>query len=123
MKDLTPKAKQDLASFSDDWPNIEYISGPGYVGNFSNLVIDQPADQYTILAAVLSPLSRGNVTLKSASINDLPIVNPNWLSSDTDAQIAVAAFKRAREPVTIWRGVLAGFSGADGRGNPVHDPE
>lgn len=112
LKDFTPEAKQDLASFSEDWPNIEYLSGPGYVGNFSNLIANQPTDQYqygTILAAVVSPLSRGNVTLKSASINDLPIVNPNWLSSDTDAQIAVAAFKRAREafmssgmqPVTI----------------------
>lgn len=112
LKDFTPQAKQDLASFSKDWPNIEYISGPGYVGNFSNLMTNQPADEYeyaTILATVVSPLSRGNVTLKSASINDLPIVNPNWLSSDTDAQIAVAAFKRAREaflssgmqPVTI----------------------
>lgn len=103
LEDFTSQAKQDLASFSEDWPNIEYISGPGYVGNFSNLLINQPVDQYsygTILAAVVSPLSRGNVTLQSASISDLPIVNPNWLSSDTDAQIAVAAFKRAREAFT-----------------------
>lgn len=112
LQDFTPQAKQDLASFPADWPNIEYLSGPGYVGNFSDLMANQPLDQYeygTILAAVVSPLSRGNVTLQSGSINDLPLVNPNWLTSDTDAQIAVAAFKRARQafqssgmsPVTI----------------------
>lgn len=121
LKDFTPGAKADLASFAEDWPNIEYIAGPGYVGNFSNLVTNQPMDTYeygTILAAVVSPLSRGNVTLKSASITDLPIVNPNWLSSETDAQIAVAAFKRAREafqssgmsPVTIGEEYWPGSS-------------
>lgn len=100
LNNFTHGAKQDLAAFPADWPNIEYISGPGYVGNFSNLLLNQPVDGYqyaTILGAVVSPLSRGNVTIRSNSIKDLPIVNPNWLASDTDAQIAVAAFKRARE--------------------------
>lgn len=100
LNNFTPEAKQDLAAFPADWPNIEYITGPGYVGNFSNLLLNQPVDEYqyaTILGAVVSPLSRGNVTIRSNSITDLPVVNPNFLASDTDAQIAVAAFKRARE--------------------------
>lgn len=70
------------------------------MGDFSNLLLNQPFDGYsygTILGAVVSPTSRGNVTLRSASITDKPIVNPNWLATETDAQIAVAAFKRARE--------------------------
>lgn len=70
------------------------------MGDFSNLLLNQPFDGYnygTILAAIVSPLSRGNVTIRSASVTDKPIINPNWLTSDTDAQLAVAAFKRARE--------------------------
>lgn len=35
--------------------------------------------------------------MKSASITDKPLINPNWLTSDTDVQVAIAAFKRARE--------------------------
>ncbi|KAL1962143.1 hypothetical protein VTN77DRAFT_547 [Rasamsonia byssochlamydoides] len=100
LNNFTAQAQQDLAAFPDDWPNIEYISGPGYVGDFSNLLLNQPFDGYsygTILGALVSPLSRGNVTIQSASIMDPPIINPNWLVSDTDAQVAVAAFKRARE--------------------------
>lgn len=31
---------------------------------------------------------------------DPPVINPNWLTSDTDAQVAVTAFKRAREAFT-----------------------
>ena len=47
--------------------------------------------------ALVAPLSRGNVTINSSDTNVLPLVNPNWLSSLTDQEVAVAAFKRARE--------------------------
>ncbi|KAJ9264577.1 CAZyme family AA3 [Paecilomyces variotii] len=100
LDQLSESARHDLATFPSDWPHIEYIVAPGYVGNFGNLPLNQPFDGYeygTILAAIIAPLSRGNVTLKSASITDKPLINPNWLTSDTDVQVAIAAFKRARE--------------------------
>ncbi|KAJ5033354.1 uncharacterized protein L3040_008472 [Drepanopeziza brunnea f. sp. 'multigermtubi'] len=92
-------AKSDLASFPADWPEIEYLSAPGYVGDFSSLPTTQPKDGYqyaTILAAIVAPLSRGTVTLASASADDLPIIDPKWLTSPTDQAVAIAAYKRVR---------------------------
>jgi choline dehydrogenase len=89
-----------LAQFPDDWPEIEYLSAPGYVGNFEDLITSQPKDGYqyaTVLAAIVAPLSRGNVTITSTDTNDLPLINPAWLTSEVDQQVAIAAFKRTRE--------------------------
>lgn len=45
---------------------------------------------------MVSPTSRGNVTIRSADTADLPVINPNWLATDTDQKVAVAAYKRIR---------------------------
>jgi choline dehydrogenase-like flavoprotein len=37
------------------------------------------------------------VTITSIDTNVLPVIDPNWLTTETDEQVAVAAFKRARE--------------------------
>ncbi|KAL2067646.1 hypothetical protein VTL71DRAFT_15742 [Oculimacula yallundae] len=92
--------KLDLAKFPADWPEIEYLSAPGYIGDFASLPFTQPKDGYqyaTILAAIVAPLSRGTVTLASASADDLPIIDPKWLTSPTDQAVAIAAYKRLRE--------------------------
>ncbi|EFQ27331.1 GMC oxidoreductase [Colletotrichum graminicola] len=86
--------------FPPDWPEIEYLSAPGYVGDFSNLLTTQPKDGYqyaTILGALVAPLSRGTVTLASADTQDLPLINPNWLTDPTDVAVAIATFKRMRQ--------------------------
>lgn len=60
----------------------------------------QPADgkQYaTIAGALVAPTSRGNVTIFSADTDDLPIVNPNWLATEADQQVAVTMYKRIRD--------------------------
>lgn len=52
---------------------------------------------YTSVCAVLvSPFSRGNVTISSNDTSDHPIVNPAWLLDPRDQEVAVAAFKQAR---------------------------
>ncbi|KAF4552256.1 GMC oxidoreductase-like protein 12 [Elsinoe fawcettii] len=97
---LSPAAASALSSLPPSWPEIEYLSAPGYVGNFANLLTTQPKDgfQYaTILAALVAPLSRGTVTLASASAADLPVIDPRWLTDPTDAAVAVAAYKRVRQ--------------------------
>lgn len=70
------------------------------MGNVSNLLRDQPKDGYqyaSMLGVLIAPLSRGNVTLQSADTSDLPIINPNWLDSKTDQEMAIAMFKRIRQ--------------------------
>jgi choline dehydrogenase len=44
-------------------------------------------------------MSRGNVTLRSASVADRPFINLNWLTDTADTEVLTAAFKRVRE---IW---------------------
>ncbi|TDZ14567.1 Dehydrogenase patE [Colletotrichum orbiculare MAFF 240422] len=88
------------AEFPPDWPEIEYLTAPGYVGDFANLLLTQPRDgfQYaTILGGLVAPLSRGTVTLASADTKDLPLIDPNWLTDPTDVSVAVATFKRLRQ--------------------------
>ncbi|KAF7175630.1 hypothetical protein CNMCM7691_009195 [Aspergillus felis] len=91
---------KDLSWFPDDWPETEYISSAAYVGNFSNPLVSQPSGgkQYaTILGTLVAPTSRGNVTIASNDTSDLPIINPNWLSTEADQQVAIAAYKRIRD--------------------------
>ncbi|PLB46518.1 alcohol oxidase [Aspergillus steynii IBT 23096] len=90
----------DLEQFPPDWPEAEYISGPGYVGAFADPVFEQPKDGYryaSILGVLVAPTSRGNVTIRSANMAHFPVINPNWLDTDTDQEVAIAMFKRIRE--------------------------
>ncbi|KAE9367407.1 GMC oxidoreductase [Stipitochalara longipes BDJ] len=96
---LGSQALSDLSRYPADWPEVEYISGSGYVGDWSSLLLNQPKDGYqyaTILATLVAPQSRGNVTINSADTNDLPTINTAYLQSETDQKVAIAAYKRAR---------------------------
>ena len=97
---LSQDSLDKLSQFPADWPEIEYLSAPGYVGDFSSLPFTQPKDGYqyaTIMAALVAPLSRGTVTISSADMDDLPIVDPKWLTDPADQEVAVAAYKRLRQ--------------------------
>ncbi|KAL2848340.1 hypothetical protein BJX68DRAFT_267781 [Aspergillus pseudodeflectus] len=97
------ETQDSLAKFPSDWPEAEYMSGAGYVGNFSNLLETQPKDGYqyaSILGVLITPTSRGNITLHSADTSDAPLINPNWLSTRSDQELAIALFKRIRAAFT-----------------------
>ncbi|KAF1911675.1 GMC oxidoreductase [Ampelomyces quisqualis] len=97
---VTSAAASVLNQYPASWPEIEYISAPGYVGDFSNLLATQPKDgfQYaSILGALVAPLSRGTVTLNSATVDQLPTVDPKWLTDSTDQSVAIAVYKRIRQ--------------------------
>lgn len=97
---FSPQVANSLNAYPSDWPEAEYISGAGFMGNLSNLLLNQPSDghQYgSMLGVVITPHSRGNVTIQSADTDDLPIVSPNWLDHPADQAVIVAMFKRIRE--------------------------
>ncbi|KAK3629309.1 hypothetical protein LTR56_013032 [Elasticomyces elasticus] len=50
----------------------------------------------SVTAALLSPVSRGNVTLQTNSIQDAPAININYLESTVDQQIALFMFRSLR---------------------------
>lgn len=96
------ETREALSWFADDWPEVEHISGNGYIGNFAFPVLQQPLDgkQYaTDLGALVAPLSRGNVTLTSKSALVPPAINPNWLTHPGDQEVAVSWYRRMRE---VW---------------------
>ncbi|KAL9939936.1 hypothetical protein V8E36_000641 [Tilletia maclaganii] len=92
-----------LGTMPEDHPHIEYLVAPGVTANFSNLfaqnqVAGKDGRQFaTIFAALVAPRSKGSVTLKSASMADLPVVDPAWLTDPVDQAVAVEAFKRVRK--------------------------
>ncbi|EPS31577.1 hypothetical protein PDE_06532 [Penicillium oxalicum 114-2] len=96
---LGPEVESTLSWFPDDWPEIEYLAASAFVGNFSNPFFQQPSrGQYaSIVTSVVAPTSRGNVTLGSGDVKDLPIINPNWLDTESDQKLAIAAYRRIRE--------------------------
>jgi choline dehydrogenase len=97
---ISDAAAAVLNTYPASWPEIEYLSAPGYVGNFQSLFLQQPKDGYqyaTILGGIVAPQSRGNVTIVSADTSDLPLINPNWLTDPVDQSVALAIYKRARQ--------------------------
>ncbi|CAG7993241.1 unnamed protein product [Penicillium salamii] len=119
--EMSESTLNDLSNFPDDWPEIELISGNFFNSNYSNVATQQPKDgnQYaSILAALVAPTSRGNVTIASSSTSEKPIINPNWLTTETDRQVALAAFKQIRN---IWnqgplQDIVAGPEAYPGQG-------
>ncbi|KAL8647900.1 MAG: hypothetical protein Q9210_005287 [Variospora velana] len=89
-------------TFPGDWPDLEFLPASGLFADQSNYQTEDPVDGYnyaTMATALVAPLSRGTITIRSASMSDPPIINPNWLTHPTDEEVAVAAFKRQRE---VW---------------------
>jgi choline dehydrogenase len=99
---LSNETLSALEQYPSDWPQLEFLTQNGYSGYNRNYQTADPADGYnyaTIAAVVVSPFSRGNVTISSADASMQPVINPNWLTAPEDVDIAVAGLKRTRE---IW---------------------
>lgn len=108
---LPPRTLAALSAFPADWPEVEYLltSSPRRAAPSGKAVA-------SIAIALTAALSRGNVTLASASPLDLPLVTVGAFAAEADRHVAVAAVKRARE---AWRGVPEGVRGEEvfpGRG-------
>lgn len=96
---LRASTNASLALFPSDWPELGYLpvdTYTGYPSQPSTSMLNDSFNYGTIFAALVAPLSRGSVTIKSTDISDLPIIDSNWLSRPADAEVAIAGFKRAR---------------------------
>ncbi|CEL08712.1 hypothetical protein ASPCAL11857 [Aspergillus calidoustus] len=99
-RQFSPETLQALSQFPGDWPEVDYMSAPGFLGNISNLKADQPDDGYqyaSIIGVLIAPTLRGTVTLRTADTADLPLINMNWLDTRSDQEVVMAMFKRMRE--------------------------
>ncbi|KAM4064472.1 GMC oxidoreductase [Hirsutella rhossiliensis] len=99
---FSSQTRKDLAQFPDDWPEVEYLGADGYIGDFTSPSKHQPPDgkmYASILGALVAPLSRGNITIRSASALDAPVISPNWLEDKGDQEVAIAWYRRMRD---VW---------------------
>ncbi|KAL6234385.1 hypothetical protein BDW75DRAFT_231152 [Aspergillus navahoensis] len=78
---FTNSTREALSTFPLDWPeNL----GDGY-------------EYGTIAAALVSPLSRGSISINSTDTVNAPLIDLGYLTHPADQEIAVAALKRARQ--------------------------
>jgi choline dehydrogenase len=89
-KELSNRTVAKLAEFPSDWPEIEYLPTGFPFG-------DLPYTFGGISAILLTPSSRGSVTINSSSIKEQPVIDLGWLTDPADEETLVAAFKRVRE--------------------------
>lgn len=97
---FSSETEKELAKFPSDWPEVEHLSVNGYISDFNFPVLQQPLDnkQYaSITGAMVAPVSRGNVTITSASALVKPEINPNWLTAKADQEVAIAWYRRMRD--------------------------
>ncbi|CZT43416.1 related to choline dehydrogenase [Rhynchosporium secalis] len=100
---LSSSAKFDLAQFPEDWPDFEYIVDSAQSS-------DSTINFAELRPALITPISRGNVSLKSKDMEDAPVINTGWLTSPTDLEMAVIAIKRTRDfwATNAMKGVIIG---------------
>ncbi|QSZ35459.1 hypothetical protein DSL72_008329 [Monilinia vaccinii-corymbosi] len=88
-----------LAEYPADWPEVEYLSVSAFPGKLLIGGTD-PGDGFnyaTISAALISPRSRGTITITSPDTNVAPLIDPGFLTEQSDIDIMIASFKRVRE--------------------------
>ena len=96
---LSNRTLAALATYPADWPELEYLSLGAYLGYQKNLATGDPNDGYnyaSLAIAIVAPQSRGNLTIASADTAVSAVINPNWLTDQTDVEVAIAGYKRVR---------------------------
>ena len=78
-------------------PNIQFHVQPLSLDKFGDPLHDFPA--FTTSVANLRPTSRGFVRLRSTDPADKPMIQPNYLSTPEDRQVAVDSIRVARRVV------------------------
>lgn len=85
-----------LSRFPSDWPEVEYEVSSAPFGTPPFSTPENPIDVGYLQPILLTPLSRGNVSISSSSMTDPPLISPNWLTHPTDQEVAIATLRRAR---------------------------
>ncbi|KAJ5020134.1 Dehydrogenase citC [Colletotrichum sp. SAR 10_99] len=84
-------------------PQLEVIFSDGYTG-----VKGYPASTsplfgkgfFTLIAAIMHPMSRGNIHINPADTTGKPIINPNYFAHEHDLEAATQAIKYCRKIAT-----------------------
>jgi choline dehydrogenase len=82
---------------SQTTPNLEYHVQPLSLDKFGDPLHDFPA--FTASVCSLHPESRGHIRIGGADSRDAPLIQPNYLSTDGDRQLAAQSLRLTRRIV------------------------
>lgn len=86
-----------------------------------------PNESYiSVTASSMVQLSRGTVTLRTASMSDAPLINPNYYADATDRAVGIASFKYLRDILrhpALQQFTLGEFGGEVSPGPAVADDD
>ena len=85
------------SSPSKAWPDLEYHVQPLSLEAFGEPL--HRFDAFTASVCNLKPSSRGSVQIRSADFKDAPLIQPNYLSTDEDRQVAAQSLRLTRRIV------------------------
>lgn len=113
--ELSNATQQALSAFPADWPNFEFLLS-SFPPVMKGVEIEDSAQYASVQVALITPLSRGSISITSNDTIDAPLVNPGWLSNSGDVEVAIQAVKRGRDffgasaiqPVLIGEELLPG---------------
>ena len=95
---LPRSVRKSFDKLDADRPELEFIAFSAYGGPHSGFLGSPDGHNWATLAvALVSPFSRGNVTIMSNRAQDNPVVNPAWMSDSRDSQMALQAFRRLQD--------------------------
>jgi choline dehydrogenase len=100
-------------------PNVEYHVQPLSLEKFGEPLHPFPA--FTASVCNLRPTSRGSITARSADPSDAPKIAPNYLSTEEDRQVAVAALRLTRR--IVGSSALARFQPREFLPGPDHESD
>ncbi|KAJ7243034.1 alcohol oxidase [Mycena rebaudengoi] len=87
-------------------PHIELKFGAGGGG--------LPGHFFSINTAIVSPTSRGSISINSSNPFDPPVIDPGFFKNDLDVQVLREGVKLAKKFVTapVWDGYILSMTGA-----------
>ncbi|KAF2626252.1 GMC oxidoreductase [Macroventuria anomochaeta] len=99
--------QQALSGIPEDWPLIE-----NSLASSSRVLESSDSEkQYGVIGCILiATSSRGNMTIQSATNMDPPIIDPGWLREESDQEVAIEAYRRARQ---AWQAIPEGIRGRE----------
>lgn len=78
-------------------PDLQYLGIPGFFKDHNRYRFRTPKSGFSLSTILLRPRSVGYLTLRSSNILDPPVIEPNYLSNETDLLTLVEGFKHLRE--------------------------
>ncbi|KAF3044427.1 hypothetical protein E8E12_010550 [Didymella heteroderae] len=92
-----------LSGIPTDWPLIEN----SLTSSSRVLQSSDSKRQYGVIGCILiAATSRGNMTIQSADNMMPPVIDPGWLREESDQEVAIEAYRRARQ---AWQAVPEGI--------------